>query len=379
MESFMKSIYPLINLFRIFGLNLDPTKNNNCCISKQFRMSVAKFFHLSMLISMSYSIFYVSATVRDKFMKIMLVYMSTVFLLQNVGSRLVIGFLFGHYVNMINETNKLFQRFGGQEQKLLKSYKHFIQFLAFYPLYLIFFYLLSCVDSAYKLESMPSEEEVNAVANMIKNISTMLNYFIAIPLGYTWIGIVEAIVLAQLVALLIVFKLSEESGTMDKHLPNIQKLTKFIEFHKRSCKLVQTTNKALNHLVIFWIALQINLALFHSVCFNYLKTVTSLIISVSAVIVLSIQLITAGLVNQMMHKNLRKYRQLVSKFPTKMSTKLAIKLELYSVFVEVNHQCLTAGGIKKLDAKAIISVLGFILTYMAFLKKKQSSDENLLL
>ncbi|GAB6024818.1 hypothetical protein CHUAL_009937 [Chamberlinius hualienensis] len=357
METYVSSILRLIVILRLFGLDLNPSKTGQCKYIRQFLLIIAKCFHFIVLGVLSSSILTMTngdQKSTNKFMHIMLAIVYTVYATQNVGSRFVIGWKFKNIVRVIDETNKLIQRFNGKEQQLLKGYKTFIRVLSFYPLVSISEFALNVYDSMDSVKNLPQSEKPNAKGAESLSIQAVISLFVTIPIGYAWIGVVESVILANLTALILIFHLVEKSCERDDELRPLQQMVQFISLHRAACKLVQMTNHTLKYLVIFWTVLHICLAFFHALHFQHMKTGSSFIIMFSVLIMMSTEVICAGLVNRMVHRSLRKTHQLLCNFPTKMRMKLSAKLELYNAYIDVSKPYLTIGGLTKLNTSAII-------------------------
>ncbi|GAB6023685.1 hypothetical protein CHUAL_008447 [Chamberlinius hualienensis] len=362
METFTSAISPLLIVLKLFGVQI---RQNGYFISK-IQNAICRAFHLTTQLILVLYLIAISGFHTTKLFYIMFYVAFLITTIQNIFSRFEIFRVLKDLTQMVNHTEKVLIKFDGKEQMFLKKYRNFIRILVFFPILA----LLLCVVSVMSvILKSSSTEDLNKPMTFTTFIYFVPNYLVALPVSYFWNATVEAILIAQLICLFHIFRLLESFLPEVGNCRNPRKpLRDFIFIHRNACEVLQLSNKVLRNLMILWSAVQIASSLFHVVQFSNLYTPVSPVMMTITLSTMSVEIILAGKINQMVVKSLGHCQKFVyDHFPPKIGRKLLDKLELYIMSVESFNPGLTLGGISKLKTTAIIKVMSFFVTYTAFL------------
>ncbi|GAB6024743.1 hypothetical protein CHUAL_009873 [Chamberlinius hualienensis] len=372
--TYITCFYPIIIALRLFGVDLHRSDKTCKCIAicKSILMRILTSIHLLALTILWTNILYLMYDRNDidDLLMILMFLMFLVMAFQNTLGRILVSQIVTDFTRMMNKTDEIFKQFHGKEKSFLRKFQIAVFFVSTYPI---------CCAMQQLANLLDVERKSGAKWRHKKTIDVILItivYFMTLPYANLWIGAIDALVITQLFAVYNLLRLLEKFCHSDKGENNFQKVSKFVSMHGQICKLVELCNRVLGKIMLLWTILQITVTLFYSVAINRYMASSTLIISLT-VFIMSVEIITASMVNCLIRRSLRQCRNLVNnKFPSKMAPKIAVKLDLYSVYVEVSKPYLTFGGFTKLNTTAIISVFHFLLTYAMFLYDLQEKARN---
>ncbi|GAB6024649.1 hypothetical protein CHUAL_009789 [Chamberlinius hualienensis] len=326
-----------------------------------------KYFHVITQMAMVVYLWIKIKTCTPDMIRVMFLLVYWVLVYQLVVSRFVVINNREKFVNLINETNKMFNELTKCiKQPLFKSFRVFIRMTLVYPVYCVMQYILNLMNLLQRARMEESDhQEMRDWPRLFSFV-----YMIAIPFNYVWLGTVEILMVSQLFALYNIFCRLESCHFIDKHQSHLEQLKNFIRIHRKACRLVKLTNETMGRLTLLWSLFHTMFALFHTSSYFIIKTESSIVILTVSVSAMSAETIISGMINKMVCKSLAKcLKNVYLNFPLNKATRISAKIELYCMHVNVSKLGLTLENLTTFRTSSVLNMINFILTYALFLHK----------
>ncbi|GAB6028339.1 hypothetical protein CHUAL_014090 [Chamberlinius hualienensis] len=366
---YFDAIFPILFSFRLIGFDLHP------CPSKP--LSFWRFCHLISLKSLkifnfgvqSASVFYVLILLRNSktlFSTKMFFIRIAISTMTIVTTRFFLGRKFRRLINLVEEMNTFFNQLEGKDQLFLKKLNWFCKFVFLFQIFVPMNHLIPRIifDQTWQIDDITLKE---TAYNDFKLLVIFIIY-LAYPVHYFFMSVVTSIYLVQLIVHIFIFRLlGSDYFSADCHPVDIKKqLIKFIQFHRKQCRLLEMTNDVFALILLLEVLQNIfNLIFLYSAIrqFQISMLVTSMI---TMFLLISVPIILAGITNRLVYKSLEHCRKFV------VGSRLSVKVELYEIYVKLKNPGIEFGGITTFEPKAIILVLDIVGTYFALMHQKTS-------
>ncbi|GAB6023758.1 hypothetical protein CHUAL_008513 [Chamberlinius hualienensis] len=363
METYNSSIYPLIVILRVFGVELTKI-DGQIKLKLRFTCKLLKWiYYMSQLSLLGYLLWF-STFSKRKVLEVMYYIAFVAIFMLSLVSRLAIDVAVDDFILIIEETAKIMMRFNGLEQPFLRKLRIFVVFSATnWTIAFLFNLNTTLYDSEFYFFTATGLTNESVTSENYVYFANTFGVPMLIIEG--WLSLIQIVIITQLLALYLIFKLVHEScfviGNRSDFLRN------FISLHRRACHLVESFNGLFKNILGFWISMKCFVALFKLVEYLITEDQSAIVALCEAITIVCVHIILAGSVNKMVIKCLENLQFLVQRnFSSRKAARLSAKLELYSVHTNLWKPFLKIGGTSQLTSATAIIVLDYMLTYMLF-------------